>query len=88
MSYYLANDVCIIAEAIYQSLRRRRERLEAQLADLRFEQRKTDFETYSEEELADLYDAPEEEISHTEQEILDRATAATTIEELIAKLTH
>lgn len=74
-------------EAIYQSLRRRRERLESQLADLRLQQRgSVDFRTYSDEELADLYDAPEEEISQIEQEIVDRATAATTIEELLAEI--
>jgi SNF2 family DNA or RNA helicase len=77
-------------EAIYQSLRRRRERLERRLRELeilqRGEQAAQAYETaepdWDEEDLEDLEDAPENEVEKAEDEILDKATAARSITEL------
>ena len=77
-------------EAIYQSLRRRKERLEARLQDLK--QKKTtgilqpSFPVLDTEEIDDLEDAPERELETIEEQILDQATAARTIEELEAEI--
>jgi SNF2 family DNA or RNA helicase len=75
--------------AIYQSLRRRRERLESRLRELELLQRGAAVPapaalapTLDAEDLEDLEDAPETEVAATEEEILDQATAARTIEEL------
>ncbi|MEM1180374.1 MAG: helicase-related protein [Acidobacteriota bacterium] len=81
-------------EAIYQSLRRRRERLEARMAELRALQHGAHAEAlrasaelrFSLEELEDLEDAPEEEIEAAEELILDQATAARSIVELEAEI--
>jgi superfamily II DNA or RNA helicase len=72
-------------EAIYQSLRRRRERLEERLNAERLGKRDAaehlhDEQTLSESELEDLEDAPE--IEEVEEQVVDRATAAQTIAEL------
>ncbi len=85
-------------EAIYQSLRRRRERLEKRQRELELLQRGAfaeaivaDVPVLDEDEVEELDEAPEEEVSAKEEEILDRATAARTIDELkaeIATLTH
>jgi superfamily II DNA or RNA helicase len=85
-------------EAIHQSLRRRRERLEKRQRELELLQRGAfadaivaDVPVLDQDEVEDLEDAPEEEVSATEEEILDRATAARTIDELkaeLATLTH
>ena len=76
-------------EAIYQSLRRRRERLEKRLRELEILQRGA---TVPEPALAvpvldaddveDLEEAPENEVEAAEEEILDQATAAATLAEL------
>jgi superfamily II DNA or RNA helicase len=76
-------------EAIYQSLRRRRERLEKRLRELELLQRggaaknmvatEPSFDTESSE---DLDEAPGDEVEDFEEEILDQATAASTIAEL------
>ncbi len=67
-------------EAIYQSLRRRRERLESKYRE------KTIFkqasQALSEEELEDWEDALEPEQEQVEHEVLDQATAARTLAEL------
>jgi superfamily II DNA or RNA helicase len=71
-------------EAIYQSLRRRRERLEKRLRELELLQRGvvTDGPLLEADDLEDLEEAPENEIEATEEAILDQATAASTIGEL------
>jgi SNF2 family DNA or RNA helicase len=81
-------------EAIYQSLVRRRERLERRLreqellkrgAEARFEEEDL-FPPITEEDLEDLEDAPDAEIEETEEKIVDLATAAQTIAELRAEI--
>jgi len=80
-------------EAIYQSLRRRRERLERRLRDLEIQRRGAAISpaifgpALDPEDLDDLEEAPEEELAQTEEEILDQATAARTIAELKAEIT-
>ena len=80
-------------EAIYQSLRRRRERLEKRMRELELLQRAAliegltaDQRELDEDDVADLEDAPENELQEAEEEVLDRATAARTIEELRAEI--
>jgi len=78
-------------EAIYQSLKRRRERLEVRLEEIRSARRTAeapDYETryYDQEYLDDLDDAPAEEVEAVEEQIIDRATAALTIAELEAEI--
>ncbi|NLG83536.1 MAG: DUF3883 domain-containing protein [Firmicutes bacterium] len=80
-------------EAIYQSLRRRRERLESKLRELEILQRGAAVSVSSiltpvmeVEDIEDLEEAPEEEVMKKEEEILDRATAARTITELKAEI--
>jgi SNF2 family DNA or RNA helicase len=77
-------------EAIYQSLRRRRERLESRLRELELLQRGGSIgapiapaaPTLDAEDVEDLEDAPDDEVQAAEEEILDQATAARTIAEL------
>jgi superfamily II DNA or RNA helicase len=76
-------------EAIYQSLRRRRERLEKRLRELELLQRGTAAPApalagpvLDADDVEDLEEAPENEVEAAEQEILDQATAASTIAEL------
>ena len=80
-------------EAIYQSLRRRRERLEKRLRELKLLQRGAAVNIMAEnvpvfdaEDLEDLEDAPDHEVETVEGEILDQATAARTIDELEAEI--
>ncbi|MCH7704015.1 MAG: DUF3883 domain-containing protein [Planctomycetes bacterium] len=80
-------------EAIYQSLRRRRERLEKRLRELELLQRggtatipDTDDLFLDAEDVEDLEDAPEDEMEEAEEQILDQATAARTIDELKAEI--
>lgn len=86
-------------EAIYQSLRRRRERLESRLRELEVLERggrvvtilATDFQsgdvpTLDDEAVEDLDEAPDNEVAAVEEEILDQATAARTIIELKAEI--
>ena len=76
--------------AIYQSLRRRRERLTARLEEERQARRGTGpgFDSRSGEpdvladDLDDLDDAPGDEVERTEEQIVARASAARTISEL------
>ncbi|MCX7791273.1 MAG: SWF/SNF helicase family protein, partial [Chloroflexaceae bacterium] len=89
-------------EAIYQSLHRRRERLEQRLRELELLQRgsfaaenaegrrglhlsdplRPSAVDLSPEDLEDLEDAPDNEVARVEEEILDQAPAARTINEL------
>lgn len=76
-------------EAIYQSLRRRRERLEKRLRELELLQRGAAAPAalvagplLDAEDVEDLEDAPENEVEAVEEEVLDQATAASTIVEL------
>ncbi|MCL5067905.1 MAG: RNA helicase, partial [Thaumarchaeota archaeon] len=77
-------------EAIYQSLKRRKERLQSKLAELLLIQRGLGQQTLlsdtsndlDEEELEDLADLPDSEFDEQQDEVLDQATAAVTIEEL------
>ena len=78
-------------EAIYQSLKRRRQRLETRLAEVRTSQltaQVLDYEAryYDQEYLDDLDDAPAEEVEAIEEQIVDSATAALTIAELKAEI--
>jgi SNF2 family DNA or RNA helicase len=80
-------------EAIYQSLRRRRERLESRLRELELLRRgamvpppATLGPALDAEDFADLEEAPDDELAKREEEILDQATAARTIEELKAEI--
>jgi SNF2 family DNA or RNA helicase len=77
-------------EAIYQSIHRRRERLAGKLRELELLQRGANFASaialdlpsLDSDDVDDLDDAPDQEIAAVEEEVLDRATAARTIEEL------
>jgi superfamily II DNA or RNA helicase len=77
-------------EAIYQSLRRRRERLESRLREEKLlkrgvlisEQVLSDLPAFDEEGIDDLDDAPETELEQATEEVLDSATTARTISEL------
>ena len=80
-------------EAIYQSIRRRRERLERRLRETELLHRAAmaqaptiDIPELDAEDVEDLEDAPEGEIERAEEEVLDQATAARTIEELRAEI--
>lgn len=69
-------------EAIYQSLKRRRERLEKRLAEekLGHRVRQLEYEDIDEDEM------PSAELEETEEEIADRASASSTIAELEAEI--
>ncbi len=77
-------------EAIYQSLRRRRERLEKRLREEQLLRRGAEVATdafkdlpaLDPEALEDLDEAPDSEIEAIEEEIVDQASAARTIAEL------
>ncbi|MGI8782613.1 MAG: helicase-related protein [Acidobacteriota bacterium] len=77
-------------EAIYKSLRRRRERLESRLRELEVLQRGGHaapvlafaLPVLDAEDIEDLEDAPDNEVEAAEEEILDQATAARSIAEL------
>jgi SNF2 family DNA or RNA helicase len=73
-------------EAIYQSLRRRRERLESRLRELELLQRGIAMNFGGPEldadDVEDLEEAPENEVEVAEEEILDQATAEATVAEL------
>jgi len=82
-------------EAIFHSLRRRRERLESRLREMELLQRGASVASIltsgvpilDAEDMEDLEDAPENEVEAAEEEILDQATAARTIKELKAEIT-
>ena len=77
-------------EAIYQSLRRRRERLESRMRELEVLQRggqsapvlAASVPAFDSEDVEDLDEAPDNEVAALEEEILDQATAARSIAEL------
>ena len=77
-------------EAIYQSLRRRRERLESRLRELEVLQRggqaapilAASLPALDSEDVEDLDEAPDNEVEAAEEQILDQATAARSIAEL------
>jgi len=81
-------------EAIYQSLRRRRERLESRLRELEVLQRggqvapivAASVPVLDSEDVEDLDEAPDNEVEAAEEEILDQATAARSIAELRAEI--
>lgn len=79
-------------EAIYQSLRRRRERLQARLQEVRQQAVSVGESALLPEieldldDLADLDDVPDLEIEETEDRVVDQATAARTIAELEAEI--
>ena len=74
-------------EAIYQSLKRRRERLERRLREAEVvvrggEVAVPDLGVETPDDLGDLDDAPADEVELLEEELVDQATAARTIHEL------
>ncbi len=77
-------------EAIYQSLRRRRERLEKRLREEQLLNRaasaqvdlNVDLPSYSKDDIEDLEDSPDAEIENTEEKVVDQASAARTVAEL------
>ena len=79
-------------EAIYQSLRHRRERLERRLAEEKLLVRgamvqvNEELPPLSDEALLDLDEAPSSEYEELEARIVDRATASRTVEELEAEI--
>ena len=81
-------------EAIYQSLRRRRERLEKRCHEEELLKRGAEIRidwynnlpSLSEDDLDDLEDAPNEEVENTEERVVDLASAAQTIAELKAEI--
>ena len=80
-------------EAIYQSIRRRRERLEKRLReeDLlkrggEIQRKKPNLHSFTEEDWEDLEEAPSAEVERLEEEVVDQATAARTLEELRAEI--
>ena len=81
-------------EAIYQSLRRRRERLESRLRELEVLQRggqaapvvSVSAPALDAEDVEDLEEAPDNEVAAAEEEILDQATAARSMVELRAEI--
>jgi superfamily II DNA or RNA helicase len=76
-------------EAIYQSLKRRRERLEKRLKEARAGRAgvlNTDVTSYSTEDIEDFEDVPEDEVEALEAELIDNATAAQSLEELEAEI--
>ena len=81
-------------EAIYQSLRRRRKRLENRLKEEKLLKRGAEFlidfdedlPSFDEEDFENLEDAPEEELEEIEAQFVDLATSARTITELEAEI--
>jgi superfamily II DNA or RNA helicase len=78
-------------EAIYQSLSRRRKKLEKRLQEAKHEKRLVEYlesnnESYDDEYLADWEEFPDEEFEELEIELADNATAARTIQELEAEI--
>ncbi|NLN07231.1 MAG: DUF3883 domain-containing protein [Firmicutes bacterium] len=72
-------------EAIYQSLKRRRERLENRLAEERLGKWAAEY-TYTMPDWDDYDDLPSSELEDTEEQVVDQATAAQTISELEAEI--
>jgi hypothetical protein len=72
-------------EAIYQSLKRRRERLESRLAEERLGKRAADYTAPIYEDYDDD-DMPSAELEDTEEKVVDQASASQTIAELEAEI--
>jgi superfamily II DNA or RNA helicase len=81
-------------EAIYQSLRRRKERLQKRLREQELLKRAAELRldptqglpVYTEDDLDDLDDAPDAGVEEAEEHVVDLATAAQTIAELQAEI--
>jgi hypothetical protein len=81
-------------EAIYQSLRRRRERLQKRLREEQVLKRGAEvclyltagLPSYDEEDLDDLDEAPAAEVEEVQDQVVDQASAAQTIAELQAEI--
>ncbi|XWX02906.1 helicase-related protein [Aggregatilineales bacterium SYSU G02658] len=76
-------------EAIYQSLKRRRERLEKRLKEAQRARQtllQAEGPTYDDDYWDDFEEAPDSEIEQVEAELIDSATAARTVEELEAEI--
>ena len=80
-------------EAIYQSLKRRRERLERRLEEERLNKHESEIirnkiksKFLTEDEIDEFDDFPYEEIERMEERITDQATAAQTVTELEAEI--
>ncbi len=81
-------------EAIYQSLRRRRERLEKRLREEKLLKRGAEvpvdvapeLPALTQEDIEDLDDAPDAEVEEIEEKVVDQASAARTIAELEAEI--
>lgn len=73
-------------EAIYQSLKRRRERLENRLAEERLGKRAAEYNVLNCDDYDDD-DLPSAELEESEEKVVDQATAAQTIAELEAEIT-
>ncbi|MGA7577731.1 MAG: helicase-related protein [Desulfobaccales bacterium] len=81
-------------EAILQSLRRRRERLEKRLREEKILRRglevsldtTQELPSMTQEDIEDLDDAPDAEVENTEEVVVDQASAARTIAELEAEI--
>ncbi|GHV35245.1 RNA helicase [Synergistales bacterium] len=72
-------------EAIYQSLKRRRERLESRLSEERLGKRVADY-TFAASDDYDDDDLPSSELEDAEEKVADQASAASTISELEAEI--
>lgn len=72
-------------EAIYQSLKRRRERLEQRLAEERLGKRAEEYRNVDWEDIDDD-DLPPDEQEQMEEQVVDHASAAATIAELEAEI--
>src|SRR5450755_658840 len=83
-------------EAIYQSLKRRRERLERRVREEQLLKRAGDIPLdttaglpqLTADDIEDLDDAPDEEVEATEERVVDQASAARTITELKAEISQ
>jgi SNF2 family DNA or RNA helicase/predicted nucleotidyltransferase len=73
-------------EAIYQSLRRRRERLEKRLTDERLGRSSDTTELFDPRDFDDVDELPEGETERLEEAVVDQASAAQTIAELEAEI--
>jgi len=77
-------------EAIYQSLRRRRRRLQRRIEEERTAghgiARGAGLRAFTADDLEDLEDVPESEVEETEERVVDQASAARTIVELEAEI--
>jgi superfamily II DNA or RNA helicase len=80
-------------EAIYQSLHRRRQRLDRRLREVELLHRGAVAAALAavgavldSEDVEDLEDAPDQEVAAVEEQVLDQATAARTIDELKAEI--